>query len=380
MLFSLFISLSIFSQNVNENQIEGIQKEIDKLETKKSGLAPQQVESINAQIIGLEQQKLNLINAIKVQNETKENQISEKQKIINQQNQLNKQLNTGLGIQSFQNQQANLNQIFSNEMMNLSNSMQNIMIADVRKNLSERHNLISGFYNRNQVKLNKIFSLYNQIPVENFNVNLNGFFKCYFITQKKYIYAINSEIISVEDCIVKVENNTVLNLYLDGNKDMELDFPKKSPTESEINNGLVTYFDLEKLETYRLIFLEPYFSLKENETILLRNNVGHIILWSSNKNDEGKLVYVQELSPDKKQLIREVSIRISYAKNEKELLNSVEKYSKTPLSAGNVINYLGEVTSTPYGNIPLHVKTSNDNLKPLVSGEFRFVEIKKYRE
>jgi uncharacterized protein (UPF0147 family) len=134
------------------------------------------------------------------------------------------------------------------------------------------------------------------------------------------------------------------------------------------------------METYRIILLSPYIASKNNENTLFENKVGYITLWTNNRNEEGKIVYVQELSADKKQFIREISVKINYAKNEKELVDSKDRYPKIAVNVGNVINYLGEISSTPFGNIPLHTKTNNSVLKPLNSNESRLVEIKKYRE
>ena len=237
-----------------------------------------------------------------------------------------------------------------------------------------------SFYNKNQTKINKIFSIYNQIPNESFNKKLNGLYKCYFVTQKKYIYANSNEIINVEDCIINIENNIIKKMYLNGNTEMESYLPEKNPNESIINKGVATYFDLENLETYRIIILEPYLSKMKNEINLKKEQIGYITLWSDNKKEEGKTVYVQELSADKKQFLREIAVKINYAKNEKELKANIDNYPKITMNIGNVINYLGEATSTPFGNIPLHTKTNNAVLKPLIANESRLVEIKKYRE
>jgi hypothetical protein len=373
-----------FSQNSDNQKIIEIQTKIEKLEEKKKNYDGQkaQLQSIDSQILTLEQEKSNLINSIKA-----------KKQAVDQQNedlynsQIRKEYDTKTvrtqsnnALQELKSQQINLSQNFSNELNNLSNSMQNVMLAEVRKNLLDRQNLISGFYSRNQVKLNKIFNIYNQIPEANFNKNLNGLYKCYYITQKRYIYANNNEIISVEDCIVNIENNIIKNIYLYGNKEMELDLPTNYPIESEIYKGNVTYLDVEKLETYRIILLEPYTTSKSISIKPLENKIGYITLWSNNKKEEGKIVYVQELSSDKKQLIREISVKINYAKNEKELQSNIDKFPKIAVNIGNVINYLGEITSTHFGNIALHTKTSNSDLKPLNENEYRLVEIKKYRE
>lgn len=386
LLTTISISNSSFGQDY-EGKIIEIQSEIDTLEEKKKNYDGQQSEAIDSKILALEQEKKNLIKSIKTKNKATEQQredITNAQKRekheLNKIQENNLSLQEGYAIRQLQNQQMEINQKLSNELNSISNSMQNIMIAEVRKNLLDRQNLISGFYNKNQTKLNKIITVYNQIPKDNFKKNLNGLFKCFYTSQKKFIYANNYEIICVEDCIVKIENNVIENIYLYGNKEMELDLPLKNQYDSKIYNGVVTYIDIENLETFRIIILEPYLTVKVNENQLIENKVGYITLWSKNKDEEGKIVYLQELSADKKQLIREVSVKINYAKNEKELLNNIDKYSKVKVNVGNIINYLGEITSTPYGNFPLHTKTNSSALDPLNSNESRLVEIKKYRD
>ena len=384
----LISNFNLFSQNSNNKELEKIEEEITKLKEKiDKGLSDSQRAALLTSILGLEQQKSNIIISLKSEKDrvqqqkedyndlqkNSQNQIKQNQQNLNYQEKQN-------DIQKLKQQQIDLSQRFSNELNNISNSLRNIMMADVRKNLMDRQDLISGFYSKNQTKINKIFSIYNQIQNESFNKRLDGLFKCYFVTQKKYIYDNNNEIINVEDCIINVENNIVKKMYLYGNKEMELNLPEKNLNESKINKGVVTYFDLENLETYRLIILEPYLSKTKNEINLKEEQVGYITLWSDNKKEDGKTVYVQELSADKKQFLREISVKINYAKNEKELKANIDNYPKIAINIGNVINYLGEATSTPFGNIPLHTKTNNAVLKPLISDESRLVEIKKYRE
>lgn len=384
---TLIFCITVFGQSSPTAKVAKIQNEIDKLEELKKSYSGQQANAINGQISALEQEKSNLIISMKAQKQAidqqNENNINEQKRNASEMQKIRDRSNrtdSNNALQQLKSQQINLSQNFSNELNNLSNSMQNVMLADVRRNLLDRQNLISGFYSRNQIKLNKIFSIYNQIPETNFNKNLNGLYKCYYTTQKRYIYANNNEIISVEDCIVNVENNLIKNIYRYGNKEMELDLPTNYPTESEIYKGNATYLDVENLETYRVILLEPYTTSKSTTIKPLENKTGYITLWTNNKKEEGKIVYVQELSSDKKQLIREISVKINYAKNEKELQSNIDKFPKIAINIGNVINYLGEITSTPFGNIALHTKTSNSDLKPLNENEYRLVEIRKYRE
>lgn len=370
--------INIYSQEYEKTKIIEIQAKIDKLEKSKSNYNGQQLQAINGQILALEQEKTNLINSIKEQKQSIEQQNNDFQNVQKNQLQQNQ-------LQILKTQQENSRQSFYNEMNNslnsLANSMQNVSMMQIYNNLKARQYTIDNFAKDNQQKLDKIISIYNSIPKENFNKTLNGTYKAYFISNKKFSYAPNYELSYVEDCYVKVENNTIVNIYMFGNKELENNLPSENKENSVLKNGIVKYIDIESLDTYNVVILEPYLKNTDTNLSLKENNVGYIVIWSSNKEDEGKIAYVQELQDNYTKLNREIIVKIQYAKNEKDI-KSRTNISKTAFNLNYTLFFLGEVTNTPYGRIPLAIKIADvkENEKPLSSNEIRFVQVKKYRQ
>ena len=269
----------------------------------------------------------------------------------------------------------------NNSLNSFASSMQNAAMMQVYNNLKARQFTIDNFAKENQLKLDKIVSIYNTIPKENFNRNLNGTFKAYFISNKKYAYAPNYELSYVEDCYVKVENNNIMNIFMFGNKELENNLPSNNKENSQLSNGFVKYIDLDNLETYNVVILEPYLKNVDTNLSLKENNVGYITVWSSNKEDEGKTAYVQELYDNRTKLNREITVKIQYAKNEKDIKSRAD-VSKTAFNLNYNLFFLGEVTNTPFGRHPLAMKIADikESEKTLTSNEHRFVQVKKYRE
>lgn len=386
MLFTQFIA---FSQSSDAQKVDNLQAKIDKLQEMKKNYFGQQADAINSQILALEQEKSNLLISIKTKNQAIEEQNNSYQN-INKQNNIQIQQNQNYqqsqsALLQLKSQQENSRQNFYNEMNsslnNFANSMQNAAMMQVYNNLKARQFTIDNFAKENQSKLDKIVSIYNSIPKENFNRILNGTYKAYFISNKKYSYAPNYDLSYVEDCYVNVKNNIITNIYMFGNKELENNLPLENKENSNINNGFVKYIDLDNLETYNVVILEPYLKNVDTNLLLKENNVGYITLWSSNKEDEGKIVYVQELYDNYTKLNREIAVKIQYAKNEKEIKANTNAL-KTAFNLNYTIFYLGEITNTPYGRIPLATKISDpkENNKELTSNEHRYVQVKKYRE
>lgn len=382
-LFTQFIALS---QNYDNQKVKEIQIKIDNLEEKKKNYFGQQADAINAQILALEQEKTNILNSINAKKQAVEQQNNDYQNIQkNNSNQIQQAQQSQNYLQQLKTQQENSRQSFYNEMNNSLNSfassMRNAAMVQVYNNLKARQNTIDNFANENQQKLDKILAIYNSIPKENFNKNLAGIFKAYFISSKKYCYAPNNELSCVEDCYVSVKNNIITNIYMFGNKEIENTLPTEYPENSLIRNGFVKYINLDNLETFNIVLIEPYLKNVNSNLALKENNVGYITLWSSDKDDVGKTVYIQELYDKYSKLNREVAVKIQYAKNEKEIMASPNAI-KTPFNLNYTIFYLGEVTNTPYGRIPLATKVSDPkaNNKELGANEHRYVQIKKYRE
>lgn len=370
-------------KNNGVRTIQEIESEIQELEKKRESLYGQQADAISNQILSLEIEKKNIINRLQSerQNQINSNENNDSQ-IIYQNQKSNYDQNTLKQLQ--ENNRINNDKVitdFSNSLNQLSNQMQNAMLMQIYNNLKYRENLINNFSKQNQQKLEKINTFYNSIPKENFKKNLNGMFKAYFISNKKYSYAPDYELLYVEDCYVEVKNNIITNVFMFGNKELESNLPKSNPENSGLNYGIAKYFNLENLETYTVVIIEPYLKNTESVLTLKENNVGYITVWSSDKDDEGKIIYIQELYDNYTKMNREIAVRIQYAKNEKEI-KAKNDVIKVPFNLNYTIFYLGEVTNTPYGRIPLAPKVSNpkENNKELKANEHRFVEIKKYRE
>ena len=163
LIIVLISHLQLFSQNSKNREIQKIDLEIAKLtEQKDKGGSSTIIEAINASIMGLEQKKSNILLSLKTEKEriqqqnddlndlqkNNQNQIKQNQQNLNYQGKQN-------DLQQLKQQQADLSQRFSNELNNISNSMRNVMLADVRKNLMERQELISSFYHYYPKVLNK---------------------------------------------------------------------------------------------------------------------------------------------------------------------------------------------------------------------------------
>lgn len=382
-IITLFIHFVVFSQNYEIQKIQEIQTKINNLEEEKKKYFGQQADAINSQILALEQEKTNLINAIKAKKGTIEQQNNDNQNIQKDISYQTQQAQNQ--IQQIKIQQENSRQSFFNDMNNSLNSfassIQNAAMIQVYNNLKARQNTIDNFARENQQKLDKIITIYNSIPKNNFNKVLNGVYKAYFISNKKYCYAPDYELSYVEDCYVNVKSNIITNIYMFGNKELESNLPSENPENSILNNGFVKYINLDNLETYYIVIIEPFLKNVDSNSSLKENNVGYITLWSSNKEDEGKIVYVQELFDNYTKLNREIAVKIQYAKNEKEIKANTNA-SKTPFNLNYTIFYLGEVTNTPFGRIALATKISNpkENNRELTPNEHRYVQIKKYRE
>lgn len=276
----------------------------------------------------------------------------------------------------------NYNQQIGNTFTSASNSLQNMaqamMMRSVQEELARRQKVVNNFSSEHSNKINKLSNLYSQIPQKNFAKSLNGWQNANLFSQKKYSFSNNQEFVTATSCLVYVENNIIKEIYLYGKKNFKMDYPEKFPENSVISNGIVKYTDFETLETSTIVLIEPYVISKSKVSELSETGSGFLTIWSSNKKDEGKIIYIQELD-NKGNILREVSKEIMYAKNSKDVAQN-SNVAKTAFNTSNNFLFFGEVTSTPFGDLPLFPKTSKDNNKPLSDNEHRFVEIKKYRE
>lgn len=280
--------------------------------------------------------------------------------------------------ENYNQQYRNTMNELSNSMRGLSNSMQALAMQNIQAELERRKNVANSFYTENSNRLNKLSNLYKQIPESKFKQILNGTYNGYFIMKKKYSFSNDNEIQTAIDCKVVVVNNIIKNIYLYGKKGFELDYALKYPDNSRLFNGIAKYFDYENLQESTIVVVEPFLnSNAKNNLVVSNDGVGYLSVWSNDKNDVGKKVYVQELNKNGT-ILREFETAIGYAKNSKESSNS--NLVKIPFNTNNNFLFYGEVTETPYGRFPLFPKVSKDNNKPLLNNEHRFVEIKKYRE
>jgi hypothetical protein len=379
-------SLNNNVKQYDNSSVKGIQNNIDDLKRKISnGLPPQQENAINSQIQALEQEKSNLILSSKNINDAKNRQQEEYSNSQQRNLDENKRIQTNNYNQEVLNQlkqnqiqsQNNYNQEISNTLNSLSRSMQAMAYQNIKMELDRRSNVANNFVSYHSDKITKLTNLYNQVPKTNFSKNLNGIYAAHLFNNRKYSFVNNQELVTETGCLVKVENNVVKNIYLYGKEKFELSYPKENPENSLISNGIVKYSNYETLETVTLLILEPYMSKTPKEYSLINNGVGYLTIWTDNKKEEGKILYIQELD-DKGNIVREISTPLVYAKSE-ELIDK-NKAVKIPMNSGNNLLFFGEVTQTPYGRFPLYPKMSKKDMKALEDGEERIVEIKKYRE
>lgn len=283
-------------------------------------------------------------------------------------------------LQNYKNQQIesqnNYQQELSSTLNSLSSSLQAMAYNQIKSELNRRYNTANTFAQFHQENINKLQEFYNQIPKSEFKNIVNGIYTAYLIEKKKYSFVNNQELVTQTPVLVNVENDIVKNIYLYGKEKMEILFPKNYPEKSKLSNGFVVYNDYETLNSTTLLVLEPYTNKNPTNYVPSKNDVSYITVWTSNKKDEGKIIYIQEL--DKKgNIIREISTPILYSKNKKEINDD---YKKIPINPNCKLLFFGEVTKTPYGNFPLYPRMSKSDMNELKDGEYRTVEIKKYRE
>jgi len=268
-----------------------------------------------------------------------------------------------------------MNQI-SNSMRSAANQMQAMMMQNQLKELQRRKDVANNFMTEHSNRLNKISNFYKQIQPKKFNQILNGIYNANIIFKQKFSFSNDNELQTVYDCKINVENNNIKNIYLFGKKGFELGYPQAN-SENKLYNGFIKYYDVENFTETSIVVLEPYF--KPNSNITVSNNgTGYIVLWSNDKDDAGKKIYIQEIDT-RGNIISETATQIIYAKNSKEIEKN-ETSHKTSINTNNSLLYFGEITNTPFGRFPLYPKISKDYNKPLNDNEVRFVEVKKKRE
>lgn len=284
-------------------------------------------------------------------------------------------------LQSLKNAQVESYNQFTNNITSSLNQMGNAFqqgaIMQAQAELRRRQNVANNFINYQSSRIGNLQKMYNSIPSSNFDKNLNGIFSAHLLVNKKLSLLNGQETVVETSCLVVVENNVVKNIYLYGYEEMELDYPKNNSQNSMISNGFVVYSDYESLETYTLLIIEPYLTNTPKSYSITKDKVAYVTVWSSDKDDEGKSIHIQEL--DKKgNVINETLTQIVYSKNEKSI--DTQSTLKVPLNSNNSLLFFGEVTNTPLGLMSLYPKMSKSNFKPLKEAEHRLVKINKYRE
>lgn len=261
---------------------------------------------------------------------------------------------------------------------NLNRAFEASMAAHLEKELRRRETVANNFINSNIEKVNKVQNLYNRIPVNQFNKVLNGQFKGHVFLNRKYSFLNGEELYTEIPAIINVENDIVKNIYLYEKEGFELKYPMEQPQKSKLNNGLVEYVDMAAYETITVVLVEPYlFDNPENPEVD-KDEYGYLSIYAKKKRDDGKTVWIQEIDVKKNQVNREFTVKLKYLKNKKELES--EDFEKYPVNTKYSIYYFGEPVQRPFGRIPLFLKVSKKNQKPLKNNEHRIVEIKNYRD
>jgi hypothetical protein len=314
-------------------------------------------------------------------------QLRQKQELEYQQSQVNadqqrnKQIYNQQVLYQMQQKQIQTQRAYQQEISStlnsLSNSLQTQVYNTIKTEIQRRKNVATNFANINSNRIEKVNSIYKQIPASNFKKNINGQFSAHLFIERKYSFINNQELVTEIPCLVIVENSKITNIYPYGKKGFELDYPKEMGSSSYLSNGIVKYTDFNTLETVTVVLLEPYLSDNPKQHSVLENGTGFITLYTSNNKDEGRIVWIQE-SDKKGNIIREVSTPLIYAKNEDALAEMNIK--PIPFNTDNQLYYFGEPVQTPYGKFPFFMKTSKSDTKGLDNNEKRFVEIKKYRD
>ncbi len=290
----------------------------------------------------------------------------------------NQQINNNL--MNYYNQQQASQQDYNRKMedqmdamiQNTVNQLQMQMVAANQKELKRRQTVANNFINNQSKNLEEIIKNYNKIPLINFKLNLDGIYSSYMIREKRFSFLNNNTATNVIPCLVEVNNKEVKNIFMYGNEEMNV-LSNFNLKDFNLINGKI---ELDLKTT--LVVIEPYYMNNEKLVYsLLKDKVGYISLWSSNKDDEGKLIHIQELDKNGN-IIREVSRFIKYYKNEKSI--DKDGIPKIAINTGNNLLYFGEPTQTPFGFFSLYPKMNKKYFLPIEPNEQRFVEIKKYRD
>ena len=265
----------------------------------------------------------------------------------------------------------------NNSMQQLRKGMQEAAYRNIQKELERRRQVTNKFYKKNTRRINNITRIYNDIPLEAFRKKISGTFKGNLLIEKKYSFSNGQKILTEIPVLVDVESNQVKEIYKYGMSGFAISFPDKYPDQSFLKNGIVEYNNYETLEKVTLVLTKPYLTSNSGKNELNEDETGYIIVYARRKKDDGKKIFIQELDVSG-EIVREVDTKLTHVRRKKYLEDSNIK--KIPINTGNKILYFSRPTNTRYGKLPLYLKVSKSDQKPLKNGEIRYVKIKKYRE
>lgn len=367
MLFSVFVFSQEKSYKEKLIELERNEKtEIEEVYKSYPGNSSAYVANIQAKYNEL-RAKLDREEHLYNKNQQVYNNNFNKQKIYNQ------SLLENLYKQQTQSQ-YNYEDQLNSTINNLYSSVQTMVYNQVKTELNRRISVAKNFSRYENDKLQNTLKLYNSIPVENFSKEVNGVFEGYLINSERYSFVNLQKLSTVTPILVEIKNNNVENVFLYGKRKMQLNLSNLS--NNKLTSGSLQLNNYNSSEESTVLVLEPFVTDNPKKYNITEEGVSYITVWSSNKKDEGKVIYIQELDVNGN-IIREISTNIQFAKNEKELNSSLKKI---PINSNSKLLFFGEISPTPYGNFPLYPKTPKNNFNALNDNEHRFVEIKKYRD
>lgn len=185
----------------------------------------------------------------------------------------NQQILCQMQQKQVQSQRAYQQEI-SSTLNSLSNSLQAQAYNTIKTEIQGREKVATNFAKLNSSRIEKVNSMYKQIPISNFERNITGQFNANLFIERKYSLINNQELVTEIPCLIIVENNKITNLYPYGKKGFELDYPKEMVSASYLSNGIVKYTDFNTLETVTVVLLEPYFSDNPKQYNVSENGTG----------------------------------------------------------------------------------------------------------
>lgn len=287
--------------------------------------------------------------------------------------------NVNNDMMNYYNQQQQMQQQYNNNIQNqinsmsvgLSNQLQAMAIQNLQKELTRRQNVANNFINLHSNSLKGLIEQYQSIPKENFNIVLNGKYSASLIENNSYSFVNNNKIKTVTSVLAEFKDNVLINVYRYGIEAMKNDFIVTN-NNFKIENGVV------KLSMENsIVVIEPYYLNNVDRTYSFYENVGYINLWTDNKSEVGKTVYVQQLDKNGN-IIREFQTPLLFSKNKKTLETDIT--NKIPVLPDYEFLFFGEPTQTNIGLMPLHLKVNKNDYSAIKNQEHKYVEIKKYRE